>query len=213
MRYPWNWDEGADEYILERADDGGQLIYHEIYRGTGLSYCDGGLPEDAMYLYRLRKRRGGKTFPASGPAMGVSSLVTRDIHEVNDRDTEATYLSDRTLISNMYYYRGYSTLEVWDEDWYYIDIPSGWRASLIVSDGEAPGGISSHFKIYIRDQETRDVIHDGEIPISNYGNVAIRCYFKLYPDTSTYVANDMTAGVGGAIISYTIKIAQFQVMQ
>jgi hypothetical protein len=136
-------------------------------------------------------------------------LLSRDTLEENDFETGAVHLSYSRLTSNMYYYRGYSLLEVWDEDWYCIDIRPNWRAAIVVMDGQAPiGGTYSHFKIYIRDLGIQTVTHNSPIIIANAGNQAIRCYFKLFPDTAIYVSEHMPSMVGGAVVQYTIEIAR-----
>jgi hypothetical protein len=209
----WLPDEGADEFILERAEDAERLNYQEIYRGGETFYRDGGLPDQRLYLYRLSKRRGERQFPPSGPALGVSSLVTRDIYETNDSEETAVFLSDTTVISNMYFYQSYNGLRVSDEDWYVMDIPPGWRASVVVNDSKAPAGLESHFKIYIKDRETNKVTHDDPIPVPNYGTSPLRCFFKIFPDEHIYISKDMPpTGAGGAIIQYTIKITAKTVM-
>jgi hypothetical protein len=209
----WSPDEGADEFILERAEDAERPFYREIYRGGAAEYRDTGLPDQGLYLYRLSKRRGMRIFPPSEPVLGVSSLVTRDLWEPNDQEESATLLSDTTIIANMYFYQSYQGLKVRDEDWYCMDIPPGWRASVVVNDSKAPSGLESHFKIYIKDRETNKVTHDDPIPVPNYGTEPLRCFFKIFPDEQIYVSKEMpSTGVGGGIIQYTIKITGKTVM-
>jgi hypothetical protein len=209
----WSPDEGADEFILERAEDAERPDYREIYRGGAAGYRDTGLPDQRLYLYRLLKRRGLRIFPPSEPVLGVSSLVTRDLQEPDNSEDSAVFLSDTTIIANMYFYQSYQGLKVWDEDWYYMDIPPGWRASVVVNDSKAPSGLESHFKIYIKDRETNKITHDDPIPVPNYGTEALRCFFKIFPDEQIYISKEMpSTGVGGGIIQYTIKITGKTVM-
>jgi hypothetical protein len=209
----WSPDEGADEFILERAEDAERPVYREIYRGGAAGYRDADLPDQGIYLYRLLKRRGRRIFPSSEPVLGVSSLVTGDLQEPNNGEDAATFLDDTTIIANMYFYRSYQGLMVWDEDWYCMDIPPGWRASVVVNDSKAPSGLESHFKIYIKDREINKITHDDPIPVPNYGTEELRCFFKIFPDEQIYVSKEMpSTGVGGGIIQYTIKITGKTVM-
>jgi hypothetical protein len=206
----WSDDECADEYILQRAIDAYNPQFTEIYRGGGKRYTDAGLPDQARYVYRLKKRRGNKTFPESGIVMGVSSLVTRDIYEVNDTEKQAIPLSDTTISANMQYYKGESGLILADEDWYYIDIPPRWRASVVIFDYEKPTNYQHcHFMMYIENETYHAVIHSVPYVFSNYDNTPSRVYFKIYPNDSTYVLYDMPQDhKGGAIIRYTITLAE-----
>jgi hypothetical protein len=209
----WSKDECADEFILKRADDSIAPVYKEIYRGRETSYTDTGREDGKLYLYKLAKKRGDKTFTDSDPVLGVGSLVTRDPHEENDEMGKAVYLSDTTLISNMYFYRSYQNISVSDTDWYYMDIPPGWQCTIVVNDANAPPGLNSHFMLYVKDRAFQQVLQNYEIEIKNYETTNLKCYFKLYPSESVYVANNMNMdGVGGAIVQYTIKIVQKGVM-
>jgi hypothetical protein len=204
----WPADPAADEYILQRAADGTRVAYQDVYRGTGTEYRDGDLPDQAMYLYRLAKRRGDREFPPSDPVLAVSSLVTRDAYEENGGMQAATHLGDTPVIANMYYYRSYSGLSAQDVDWYWFDIPPGWRVSLVVTDARVNPGISSHFRYYIAGRAEGMVVSDVPIPIDNYEKTALRCYFRLFPDVGQYIMDMPPSQVGGGIVAYEIKIVQ-----
>ncbi|MCL2128888.1 MAG: hypothetical protein FWH35_00855 [Treponema sp.] len=211
----WKEDENAHEYILERAQDKftPTPVFEEIYRGVDNIYRDTGLADDSMYFYRLYKRRGQKTFPLSKEVMGVSSLIIRDEHEPNNSQEEATELGAHTLHGNIHfyqaYYKGYKLI---DEDWYYIDIPPQWQATMIIHDEEVPGGESkTHFKIYIKDRDTKDVTQDNPISIGNFSEKPYRCYFKVYPNESIYLSELVPYGTGGSTTGYTIKLTRMQV--
>jgi hypothetical protein len=203
----WSNDDAADEYILKRALDGSQILYEEIYRGTVPYYEDRGLPDQNMYLYCLAKKRGDKEFPLSEPAMGVSSLVTRDVNEENDAESAATHLGDTPVISNMHYYRSYSGFILQDEDWYYTEIPPGWQISVIINDSKAPANRLSHFMLYIKDRDTARVTSDGEIQILNSETSPLRCYLKVYPYEYLYISEMPETEIGGGMVLYTIKIS------
>jgi hypothetical protein len=202
----WSWDEGADEYILERATDRSlTLEYQEIYRGTGTTYKDSGLPDEASYLYRLKKRRGEKIFPASGPALGVSRQEIVDVHEVNDTEERAVQLNHTELHLNMFYYRSYTGLTISDVDWFYVDIPPQWRVSIVIADQEAPtSSADTHFRYYIKNMDKGVITQNTNLDIRNVEDTMLRCYFKLYPLEKIFVSDDSLSG--GDIINYTIKI-------
>jgi hypothetical protein len=209
----WHEDEGADEYILERALDGTQISYEEVYRGAGLGHHERGLPDQAMYLYRLGKRRGGKEFDFSDPALGISSTVTRDVYEDNNIRERAARLDETPLVSNMQYYRSYSGFIFQDEDWYYTDIAPGWQAVVVINDTQAPPGREdSHFRLYIENRDSMVVTSDQEIEIPNYGTTEMRCYLRVYPYEHQYI-NDMPATeIGGSSVQYIIKIIMKQAL-
>jgi hypothetical protein len=207
----WKTDEAADEYILERSENAIQLSYQVIYKGTKTSFVDRNLPDGSMFLYRLSKRRGKKTFPPSNPALGVSSLTVRDLHEPNDSQELATRLSDITLYANLPFFRAYNGLTISDTDWFYVEIPPLWTASIVIFDQKAiPGSPDTHFMIYFKDAQTPSTVpHNTEITVINYKTVYDKCYFKIYPRETLYTDN-FSGGFGGAVIDYTIKIAQLR---
>jgi fibronectin type 3 domain-containing protein len=209
MTVSWSGDEGADEYILERALDGSNLTYETVYRGNALSYADRKPSANDLerYIYRLSKRRGEKVFSPSPPAFGVMSLVPQDIHEPNDVQESATELKANRLVSNLYYFRTYNNLSLSDEDWYYVDILPKWQTRIVVLDSQSGLGNSTHFKIFVAGAGQDTVEHGVDIPLSNPENTEQRFYFKIIPDVSYFVANDMTLGVGGSIVQYEIYIS------
>ena len=204
----WSFDEGADEYIIERAlDNSLSLDYREIYRGTSLHYIDNNLPDSTLYFYRLSKRRGKMTFPPSNPALGVSSITTRDSHEVNDTMEEATRLGDTVLHANLPFYRAYNGATVCDEDWYYVELPPGWLAKIEIDDLKA--GVFktiTHFFIYVPDFPPYNVPQLKEIIIPNYETFSRKCYFKIFPNEDEYLGS----GFGGDIVDYTIRIVELK---
>jgi hypothetical protein len=207
----WSEDEAADEYILERSENTISLSYQIIYRGTNTVFIDKNLPDESMFLYRLSKRRGKKTFLPSNPALGVSSLTVRDLHEPNDFEEYATHLSDITLYANMPFFRAYNGLTVSDTDWYYIEIPPLWIASIIIFDQKAASGITdTHFKIYVKDEDTpKTVSQNTPIPIVNYKTVKEKYYFKIYPRETIYT-DDFSGGFGGTVADYNIFISELR---
>ncbi|MDL2228708.1 hypothetical protein LJC14_00485 [Treponema sp. OttesenSCG-928-L16] len=203
----WSRDEGTDEYILERAFDAETLVYEVVYRGELTSYEDPNLPDQGMYIYRLSKRRGEKTFGPFDPALGVSSLVTRDIYEPNDTEEQAVFLGDTKLTANQFCFRAYNGLMIADDDWYYVDILPKWEVSIVVVDSKKPAGTDDcHFKLYIKDMPPENIKHETAFHIANNDTMPWRCYFKIFPHTDIFVPYGMSGAVGGDIVSYTIRI-------
>jgi hypothetical protein len=206
----WTADEGADEYLLERASDAMMLNFVTVYEGADLSYRDSGLADGARFLYRLSKRRGTKVFGPWGPVLGVSALICRDDHEVNDAIDKATALGTVNVISNIYYYRAYNLTEVFDIDWYYIDVPALRKISIMINDE----GISAddaltatHFRYYEHGRSGGVVLDLGPIYMYNYEASPQRFYLRIYPDESKYV--DVA---GGSIVRYTIVLGHIETL-
>ncbi len=137
----WDSDERSDEYILMRSEDGkeSELKFKEVYRGKRRQYTDKYLKEDKKYLYRLDKVRGKKKFKGRQYYLGVFNGKRRDRFEPNDNEGSATKL-DEERSSNVYYYRSWTGIYIEDEDWYEVEIPGFWNASvkLIYGYGDTP---------------------------------------------------------------------------
>jgi len=208
----WEEDDGADEYILERAEDSTiTLVYRTVYSGTGTSYEDRGLENDERYIYRLSKRRGKEIFGPSPEVMGVSSLVCRDIYK-NDTMEQAVRLESMDYIANIYYYRTYGGLELIDEDWYYIEIPALRQASVVVNDSRIQeSDRPTHFEYYEYSRGSYPVSQLKNFWIINNELEAKRYYFKLYPAKSQFVWTGIPAG--GDIVLYRISIGSIVPIQ
>ena len=204
----WDYDEGADEYILERASDSETPVFFTVYKGTGTEYADRGLENDTRYIYRLSKRRGNRIFGPSKETLGVSSLVSRDIYR-NDTMEEAVRLETIDYIANIYYYRSYGGAELIDEDWYYVEIPPLRRAAVVVNDSLiTDGNKPTHFMRYEYSRDDKPVIQLSAFWIINNELETKRYYFKLYPAKMMFVG---MAGIpGGDIVRYTISIGNFE---
>jgi hypothetical protein len=203
----WERDEGADEYMLERAEDGAVLFFERVYCGGGTEYRDGGLGDNKRYIYRLFKTRGEKTFGPTEQALGVSSLVCRDEYEPNDTMEGAVRLETIDYISNMYYYRAYGGEEVMDEDWYVIRIPPLRQASVVVNDARVEeSDRPTHFEYYEYERDHQPVRQLLNFWIVNNELVTKEYYFKLYPAKNQYIGAELPAG--GAVIPYKISIRE-----
>ena len=207
----WGRDEAADEFILERSDDLRTPVYERIYAGTELAYTDVALEEEGRYLYRLIKRRGGKTFAPSAPALGVCSAVCKDVDEPNGaRQAAIDIVNDHN--ANMYFYKSNSGLRVSDDDWYRVTILPRMKALIKVTDLNAPYGIdATHFKVYKEALLDDDVVTGGFIEIENRKYVTETYYFKLFPNEQIYLrdGDGFEIVAGGAIVPYTVALYGF----
>jgi hypothetical protein len=205
VRARWAHDEGADEYILERAEDNRTtLTWTTVYRGTGTAYTDRGLGDGERYVYRLSKRRGRETFGPSEAVAGVSSLVCRDIYR-NDTMEQAVRLETIDYIANIYYYRTYGGLEIIDHDWYYIDLPPLRQASVKVNDLRVEESDKpTHFECYEYGREKVAVKQLKDFWIINNEMETRRYYFMLYPAKIQFLEEGIPAG--GDIVPYRISI-------
>ena len=199
----WSDDVCADEYILERSVDQAVPSYSVIYRGEETSYVDAGLLDQNRFLYRLIKIRGGKVYPPSLPAFGVSSSLTEDEFEDNDTKEKAIeLLADRK--ANQYYYLSYDGQQIYDSDWYYVDLGPKRKAVLRLIDNDLDPGANTHFE-YIVNGALNYIVNADDFEIANTEDVSRRIYFELAPNKAVYLPN-INFQVGGAIISYTVKL-------
>lgn len=201
----WEFDEGADEYILERAEDSpSELVYETVYQGKETAYTDAELEDSKRYIYRLSKRRGKQLFGPSGEVPGVSSLVCRDIYK-NDTMEEASRLETIDYIANIYYYRTYGGLELIDEDWYYIELPPFRQASVVLNDSRVEeSDRPTHFDYYEYGRDHNPVRQLKDFWIINNELETKKYYFKLYPSKLQFVGAGIPAG--GDIVQYRISI-------
>jgi hypothetical protein len=209
----WEHDAGADEYILERAEDSAitPLVYQTVYQGDRTSYTDRGL-EEKRYIYRLSKRRGKETFGPSSGVAGASSLLIRDVYEPNDTMEQAVRLETTDYIANIYYFRTYDNLEIMDEDWYYIEIPPLRQASVVVFDSRVEeSDRPTHFEYWEYGRDHGQVRQLKDFWIINNEIETKRYYFKLYPAKAQFVGAGIPAG--GDIIQYRISIGNIERIQ
>ncbi len=200
----WEADDGAEEYVLERAADSATLTYSVVYRGTDNSYADDGLADQSRYLYRLSKKRGTRTFGPSEAILGVGSSASIDEHEPNDAESSATDLS-YDLVSNLFYYRTYGGQVIQDTDWYAVAVPPRRIANIVITqDGLSGGAIQTYFYFYEKGMVPVTVANNATIPVSNTSYETKRVLFKVYPKPDEFVS-DLTLG-GGTLVNYTISL-------
>jgi len=215
----WREDEAADKYFLYRAADALNPEYDLIYEGSKTEYRDVfSLPQnEKLYLYRLGKKRGGKLFvdlTAHGKAgLGVVSGSQFDFQENNNSIADATLLGSNVLASNCWFYcSNYKDdISIYDEDWYYVNVPAHWKAIILLNDNNAvPGTQISHFKLEKRGIGSEDITSGFPVEIINNTDNAGALYFRIYPDFNTFKSQYTSAsGGGGRFISYTINVSAF----
>jgi hypothetical protein len=187
----WSFDDAADEYYLFRAHDDTSVDpadYELVYTSTFNVYNDVfPLGHDGeKYLYRLGKKRGTKLFydlaSHGEAALGVVSGDLVDLYEPNADYRHATVLSNVKLNCNSYYFTSNPTdnIKLYDEDWYCVDIPSHWMASVEIFDVTIPAYLpKSHFKIVLMNQGTKDVVSLYATDIYNETTEQKRFYFRM----------------------------------
>ena len=205
----WDYDEGADEYILERAEDHPYAPQFTVaYRGGALSYADRNLEEGVRYVYRLSKTRGSRVFGPSAEVLGVSSVETRDSRGNNDMKT-ALRLYSMDYISSIYYNRSYGGLEITEEDWFYVDIPPLRKAWIMINDFQAgAANTATYFEYYVFERESGPVIHLNDFAILNNELETARYYLKIYPAKKRFVENG--ASPGGGLVHYKISLHKIE---
>lgn len=198
----WDYDECADEYILERSFDMAIPSYSVVYRGEGTFYHDSGLIDGTCFLYRLIKIRGNKVYSPSIPVYGVSSSLTNDEFEDNNTKGKATLLlSDRQ--SNIYYYISHDGQQIYDDDWYYVILGPKRQAQIMIDEQEPGFQDATHLSYAVNGIE--DVIIDEiEFSIINTEDVTRQIPFVIMPNKAEIM--DSIGQTGGAIVSYTIKL-------
>jgi hypothetical protein len=197
----WAPDPGADSYVLERAADAPEPVYEAVYEGAKVSWMDFRLSERGLYLYRLTKLRGSRSFGPSEPVLGVASSVSRDAHEPNDDETTATVLTyDRE--SNLYFYRSCGGQTVRDEDWYSIEIPPRMRALIVITYDAVDDQTYLYF--YEKGMTPLSVANGEPIEIANPAYAEAAFLFRIYPLGDSFIS-DPTLG-GGGLMNYTVSL-------
>ena len=216
----WKKDEAADEYYLYRAKDELNPRYQLVYKGPLTAYRDVFALNNVedVYLYRLGKRRGKKEFAdliTRGKAgLGVVSGSRWDDYEPNNSVEQAAHLNDVKIQANSWYYssNAYDALSVYDGDWYYIDIPSHWTATIVLNDLDpyvdpvtGAGSSLNHFKIDKWGIGSEEIVTGLPKDIQNTTNKAGKFYIRIYPNISTF--ERLYSNPCGKFIRYTIVVS------
>lgn len=206
IRVSWDRDPRADEYILELSSGRIPSIFSIAYRGNNtkftLSQCD----DQALYLFRLTKMRGDKSFGPSKSALGVGSSARRDPYEPNDQESDAVELGFYKG-ANLFYYRAYDGAEVRDYDWYSITVPPQMIAYIVVRQTEpeiAERG-DTRLLLYRPGQLETRVKNSVEIPLRNDEFEPIRIAFRIAPFVEEFVSGLGIEG-GGSMTEYSITL-------
>jgi hypothetical protein len=141
------------------------------------------------------------------PVLGIGHVVCRDDYEPNDTIEQAVRLYDIDIDANFYFYRSYLGDEVFDEDWYYVDIPAMRKATIEINDKKVQtGSTESHFRIYHLNGMDSDVKQLEPFAIENNELVGRRKYFKIFADKKMFTPGTPTVDVGGDIVDYTVRL-------
>jgi hypothetical protein len=204
----WDTDAGAEEYVLERAQDAVLGDFRVVYRGQGTSYSDTDCQDQGRYLYRLSKVRGNRLFGPSGAVLGVASATCRDELEPNDSEQQATELN-YTRRANLFYYRATPSLPpvevLQDDDWYAFAVPPQYTANLLITQAGLAQG-SQYTFLYFSEKGTRPVhvVNNQLIAISNPSPDTRRVLFKLCLNPTDFMV-DPTLG-GGILVDYQVSL-------
>ena len=216
----WSKDEAADKYLLYRAADDPNPHYQLIYEGTQTEYRDiFALPqEDKLYIYRLGKQRGSKLFydeiTRGKAGLGVVSGSNFDVLEDNNSIDKATLLNTTVLEANCWFYLSNTTddVSIYDEDWYYVNVPAQWVAEILVKDHDVVTGTElTHFKLEKWNIGSETIHSDTSFEIINYTDNARSLFFRIYPDVSIFKGEHIPpSGGGGKFIRYSIKVSSLR---
>jgi len=145
----WDRDDAADEYILEVSSGRIPSASEIAYRGRETSFLASGCGDQELFLFRLTKMRGEKSFGPSKSVLGVGSSARRDRFEPNDLETQAVDLG-YIKSANLFYYRAYDGSEIGDQDWYSITVPPQMIAYVVIeqTDPEIEGTGQSSMLFY-----------------------------------------------------------------
>ncbi len=194
----WDKDPGADEYVIYKALDQAIPVYEILYEGSDLNVVDTNAIEGNRYLYTLGKVRGTKLFGPSDTVLGIGSMVINDHLENNNSKDNATNL-DLRFDANIYYYQSYAGAKLKDTDWYYVIVPPGKQAEIIITYDQS-GGIGLYF--YLEGHPVKAIVSGGHLSVINDTDREASYYFQISPNTSTFIS-DPAAG-GGNLVDYNI---------
>jgi hypothetical protein len=201
----WQYDEGADTYILMRSFDntlGDINNFLPVYEGRELQYLDTAVNAQQMerYVYKLYKRRNGIIYEWNERiALGVAVQTQEDYHEPNNTEAQATLLESYRL-ANIYCF-GYSIPNTFleDMDWYRVNIPPHKIANIAVQYSNAAN--TGYFLLYLPYMDTLSIIHNVAFQIRNDESVQKYVTFAIMPDRTRFLLGN---GTGGSVVGYTI---------
>lgn len=199
----WDYDEGADAYILRRKFDSvASSDFEVVYEGLELEYLDKNMNAENLdrFVYVLSKARNGVSGWSGVEALGVACRTQPDNHEPNDTEAQATLL-ETFRVANIYCFgfsAPYTFLE--DIDWFKVNVPPGKSANIAVQYPNE--SYCSYFLLYIPYKETRPIVHDVAFKVLNDDVVQREVAFAIIPNRSKFLTDP--SGKGGMVLSYTI---------
>jgi hypothetical protein len=201
----WQYDEGADSYILMRSFDnalGDINNFIPVYEGIELQYLDTAVNAQQMerYVYKLYKRRNDVIYEWNDRiALGVAVQTQEDKHEPNNTEAQATLLETYRL-ANIYCF-GYSRPNTFleDMDWYRVNIPPHKIANIAIQYSNSAN--SGYFLLYLPYMDTLNIIHNVAFEVRNDEPVQKYVTFAIMPDRTRFLLGN---GTGGSVVGYTI---------
>ena len=204
----WTKDEGADEYILLRAEDSVSPQYKQIYRGKGLSFTDtlsNGLNVNQRYLYKLDKIRGTKPFYGQKMAYAYCCDRSRDIYYNNTEEKKIELTSDIDSL-NLYYGRFCDGTVIFEEDYFYVVIPPHRQAELVLEQ-TAPSMSTQCYINFTDKGSPEQTFPTGSLKLENRTSEYQIRKIKLSLDSSC------VTGSGLYIVTYNLSLANISKYQ
>ncbi|MCR5387128.1 MAG: hypothetical protein K6E69_08405 [Treponema sp.] len=201
----WDKDEGADDYILMRAEDAFSPQFAEIYRGRQLNYKDEKINEGTRYLYRLDKTRGKRTFISEKKGYGYCASRINDTLKNNFKKDAVEILSDRTNMV-LYYGRFCDGTEIFEEDYFYVNIPPQMQAEIVLTQ-QNPSSSSGRYIEYVDDGCPAVPFPTQSVKFRNSDTVWQKRIFSLSLDKSCVLSE------GVYMVTYDIALAHISKLQ
>lgn len=201
----WDKDEGADEYILMRAEDATNPQFAKIYRGRQLNYKDEKINEGTRYLYRLDKTRGKRTFISEKKGYGYCASRINDTLKNNFKKDAVEILSDRTNMV-LYYGRFCDGTEIFEEDYFYVNIPPQMQAEIVLTQ-QNPSSSSGRYIEYVDDGCPAVPFPTQSVKFRNSDTVWQKRIFSLSLDKSCVLSE------GVYMVTYDIALAHISKLQ
>lgn len=201
----WDKDEGADDYILMRAEDSFNPQFEEIYRGRQLNYKDEKINEGTRYLYRLDKIRGKRPFISEKKGYGYCASRINDTLKNNFKKDAVEILSDRTNMV-LYYGKFCDGTEIFEEDYFYVNIPPQMQAEIVLTQ-QNPSSSSGRFIEYVDDGCPAVPFPPQAVKFRNSDTVWQKRIFSLSLDKNCMPSE------GVYMVTYDIALAHISKLQ
>lgn len=207
IKINWNSDTGTDCYYLMKREDTSAGDFKCIYKGKILSYEDYDIENEKRYIYRIDKKRGNKTFISDKYGYGFAADCIKDRWEPNDDMNTATLL-EADLNCNLFFaFFKTDDNEIHDIDWFYIVIPPGRTACLVVTDEsltDTTAGASSDLCIQINEHQSMEIENKKEYTVTNTSTETLKIYFSIFPNISKLKKSDGSS----IVINYSVSLTK-----